>query len=141
MFKLIVTLIQLLVNESKLLRMVLLRLGISFLLLGAAWAFMVIGLAFIVWALYLYLTNYLNPPIAALASGFLLLLVTGVLVWIAIRLTRFRISAPGKLSWVRHHPKEVTLVVLLAGFIAGATPKAREALTEGLVWLLKRGKS
>src|SRR3972149_3801307 len=101
MFKLIVTLIQLLVNESKLLRMVLLRLGISFFLL----------------------------------------LVTGVLVWIAIRLTRFRISAPGKLSWVRHHPKEVTLVVLLAGFIAGAAPKAREALTEGLVWLLKRGKS
>ncbi|HLE25038.1 MAG TPA: hypothetical protein VI935_05245, partial [Thermodesulfobacteriota bacterium] len=74
MFKLIVTLIQLLVNESKLLRMVLLRLGLSFLLLGAAWAFMVIGLGFIVWALYLYLTNYLNPPIAALASGFLLLL-------------------------------------------------------------------
>src|SRR3970282_2627388 len=137
MFKLVVTLFQLLVNESKLLRMVLLRLGISFLLVGAAWAFMVIGLGFIIWALYLYLTNYLNPPIAALASGFLLLLVTGVLVRIAIRLARFRITAPGKLSWVRHHPKEATLVVLLAGFIPGAAPKAREALTEGLVWLLK----
>src|SRR3989304_1640129 len=115
MFKLLVTLIQLLVNESKLLRMVLLRLGISFLLLGAAWAFMVIGLGFIVWALYLYLTNYLNPPIAALASGFLLLLVTGILVWIAISGKRLRIFAPGNLTCVRQTPAAVTLVVLLAG--------------------------
>ena len=141
MIKLIIALLQLLANESKVLRTVILRLGISLMLLGVAWAFVLIGFGFIVWALYLYLTNYLNPPIAALASGFLILFIAGVVVLIARSFTRFRISVPRKLSWVRHHPKEVTLIVLVAGFIAGATPKAREALTEGLVWLLKRGRS
>lgn len=118
-----------------------LRLGISLLLLGMAWGFILIGLGFIIWALYLYLTNYLDPPISALASGFLILLIAGFQVWIARRLIRFRISSITNLSWVRLHPKEVTLVVLLVGFIAGSSPKTREALTDGLAWLLKRGQT
>jgi len=138
MIKLIIPLLQLLLKESKTIRMVVLRLGISLLLLGMAWAFMLVGLGFIIWALYLYLTNYLNPPIAALASGFLILLIAGVQLLIVRRLTRFRIPSLASLSWVRRHPKEVTLVVLLAGFIAGASSKTREAFTEGLLWLLKR---
>ncbi len=141
MIKLVIALLQLFVNESKVLHTVKLRLGISLMLLGVSWSFVLIGLGFVVWAFYLYLTNYLNPPLAALASGFLLLFIAIVVVLIVRRLIRFRISVPGKLSWVGHHPKEATLLVLLAGFIAGSTPKAREALTEGLIWFLKRGKS
>ena len=141
MTRLIIALLQLLVSESKTARKIMLRIGISFFLLSMALAFMVIGLGFIIWALYLYLTNYLDPPISALATGLLIVLLAGVMVFIARRLTRFRISLEGKLSWIRLHPKGVTLVVLLAGFIAGAAPKAREALTEGLLWLLKRGQA
>src|SRR5574341_1625024 len=125
MIKLIIPLLQLLLKESKTIRMVFLRLGISLLLLGMAWGFILIGIGFITWALYLYLTNYLNPPIAALASGFIILLIAVVQVLIAKRLSRLRISSPANLSWVRLHPKQVILVTLLAGFIAGASSKTR----------------
>ena len=141
MIKLIIPLLQLLVSESKTVRKIMLRIGISFFLLSIALAFMVIGLGFIIWALYLYLTNYLDPPISALASGLLILLLAGVMVFIARRLTRFRISSMANLSWVRLHPKQVTLVVLLAGFIAGSSSKTRDAFTDGLAWLLKRGQT
>jgi hypothetical protein len=99
---------------------------------------MLCGIGIITSALYLYLTNYLNPPIAALASGLAVLILAGVLVLIAKRFLSLRVSGAKEIPWIKGSPIEIVLFVLLAGFIAGASPKSREALTEGLAWLLRR---
>jgi hypothetical protein len=41
-------------------------------------------------------------------------------------------------SWVWSYPKEGVLAAFILGFIVGMSPTAREALTSGMVALLKR---
>jgi hypothetical protein len=49
--------------------------------LAVGGALLLIGLGFIVWALYLYLGTVLDPPASALASGLIILALAGSLVW------------------------------------------------------------
>lgn len=136
--KLLFSLLGLIEAETKMFRSALIRIGLSLLFLVLAWTLMLCGIGIITSALYLFLTNYLNPPIAALASGLVVFIVAAVFVWIAKRFVSLRIAGTKEISWIKRSPIEVILFVLFAGFIAGASPKSREALTEGLVWLLRR---
>jgi hypothetical protein len=44
------------------------------------------------------------------------------------------------LSWVRTYPKEGMLAAFILGVLVGASSSARQALTSGLVALLKRSR-
>ncbi len=136
--RLLFSLLGLIEAETKVFRMAAIRIGISILFLVLAWTLMLCGIGIITSALYLYLTIYLSPPIAALTSGLAVLILAGVLVLIAKRFLSLRVSGAKEMPWIRGSPLEVVLFVLLAGFIAGASTKSREALTEGLAWLLRR---
>lgn len=137
--RLLFSLLGLMEAETKMFRMAVIRIGLGILLLVLAWTLMLCGMGIITSALYLHLTSYLNPPMAALVSGLAVLILAVIFVLIAKRLVSLRISGAKEIHWTRGSPIEVVLFVLLAGFIAGASPKSREALTEGFLWLLKRG--
>ncbi len=86
--ELIIALLELLEAEARALRSGSFRLGLSLALLGTAGTLMVVGVALILRALYLYLAIVLSPPTATLITGVITLLVSGGLVWSARRLSR-----------------------------------------------------
>jgi len=86
--ELIIALLELLEAEARALRSGSFRLGLSLALLGTAGTLMVVGVALILRALYLYLAIFLSPPTATLITGVVTLLVSGGLVWSARRLSR-----------------------------------------------------
>ena len=86
--ELIIALLELLEAEVRALRSGSFRLGLSLALLGTAGTLMLVGVALILRALYLYLALFLSPPTATLITGVVTLLVSGGLVWSARRLSR-----------------------------------------------------
>ena len=86
--ELIIALLELLEAEARALRSGSFRLGLSLALLATAGTLMVVGVALILRALYLYLAIVLSPPTATLITGVVTLLVSGGLVWSARRLSR-----------------------------------------------------
>ena len=86
--ELIIALLELLEAEARALRSGSFRLGLSLALLGTAGTLMLVGVALILRALYLYLAIFLSPPTATLITGMVTLLVSGGLVWSARRLSR-----------------------------------------------------
>jgi hypothetical protein len=86
--ELLIAFLELLEAEARALRSGAFRLGLSLALLGTAGTLALAGVALIMWALYLYLAIILSPPTATLITGMVTLLVAGVLVWSARRLSR-----------------------------------------------------
>ncbi|HEX9872278.1 MAG TPA: hypothetical protein VGC99_27515 [Candidatus Tectomicrobia bacterium] len=86
--ELLIAFLELLEAEARALRSGAFRLGLSLALLGTAGTLVLAGVALIMWALYLYLAIILSPPPATLITGMVTLLVAGVLVWSARRLSR-----------------------------------------------------
>jgi len=86
--ELLIAFLELLEAEARGLRSGTFRLGLSLALLGTAGTLAVAGVSLIMWALYLYLVIILSPPTATLITGMVTLLVAGVLVWSARRLSR-----------------------------------------------------
>jgi len=86
--ELLIAFLELLEAEARALRSGTFRLGLSLALLGAAGTLAVAGVSLIMWALYRYLAIILSPPTATLVTGMVTLLVAGVLVWSARRLSR-----------------------------------------------------
>lgn len=143
--ELVIVLLKLLEGNSRAFRLGLVSLVLSLMLLGVAWALMLGGLGFIMWAFYLYLNSFLSPPFAALICGLVILLVAGVLI-LTTRLLRARPrnqkgAKAHFFSWSQHYPKETALGALAAGFLVGVSPKVRKALAEGIMWFLKQDAS
>jgi hypothetical protein len=86
--ELIIALLELLEAEARALRSGSFRLGVSLALLGTAGTFMLVGVALILRAIYLYLVIFLSPPTATLITGLATLLVAGGLAWSARQLSR-----------------------------------------------------
>jgi len=86
--ELLIAFLELLEAEARALRSGAFRLGLSLALLGTAGTLALASVALIMWALYLYLAIILSPPTATLITGMVTLLVAGVLVWSARRLSR-----------------------------------------------------
>jgi hypothetical protein len=61
---------------------------VSLVVAATAGVLFLAGLGLIIWALYLYLAPFLNPPTTALASGLISLSIAGGLLWGIARLNR-----------------------------------------------------
>ena len=131
------------------LRAVLIRLIIFAAVLFVSCILIVIGLGFLVWSSFLYLSTVLNPYVAALISGLIAILLAGALVLLVSIFNesaggKKRRKAPGYTSQfedasqiIEKHPLESGLMALAAGFIAGSSPDAQRALSELFITLSK----
>jgi len=107
----------------------------------------IIGLGFLVWSSFLYLTTVFNPYVAALMSGLIAILLAGVVFLIVSALTKgssekktaeTEDSGPNFVDTskvINEYPLESGLMAMAAGFIAGSSPDSKKALTELFVTL------
>jgi len=109
----------------------------------------IIGLGFLVWSSFLYLSTVLNPYVAALISGLIAIVLAGVVFVIVSALTKgssekktaeTKNSGPKFVDTskvVEEYPLESGLMAMAAGFIAGSSPESKKVLTELFVTLSK----
>jgi membrane protein implicated in regulation of membrane protease activity len=109
----------------------------------------IIGLGFLVWSSFLYLSTSLNPYVAALISGLIAILFAGVLFVIVSAFTKASGDKKSKENQdkapkfvdtskvVEEYPLESGLMAMAAGFIAGSSPESKKVLTELFVTLSK----
>jgi hypothetical protein len=109
----------------------------------------IIGLGFLVWSSFLYLSTVLNPYVAALISGLIAILFAGVLFLIVGAITKRSGDKKSKENQdkapkfvdtskvVEEYPLESGLMAMAAGFIAGSSPESKKVLTELFVTLSK----
>lgn len=107
----------------------------------------IIGLGFLVWSSFLYLSTVLNPYVASLISGLIAILLAGVVFVIVSALTKgssekkaaeTEDSGPKFVDTskvINEYPLESGLMAMAAGFIAGSSPDSKKALTELFVSL------
>ncbi len=107
----------------------------------------IMGIAFLVWSSYLYLSTILNPYLAALISGLIAILFAGAVVLVVSMLNKrgstkkteeksdsaSMFAADREL--IEQYPLESGLMAMAAGFIAGSSPESRKMLTELFVTL------
>ncbi len=127
---------------SEYLRTVLIRLLIFVAVLSVSCILIIIGLGFLVWSSFLYLSTVLNPYVAALISGLIAILLAGALVLIVSSLTKSSGSKKKKKASagatqfekaneiINEYPLQSGLMAVAAGFIAGSSPDSRKLLTE-----------
>ena len=115
------------------------RLALAFGLLIVAIGLGIAGFVGLVDALYLTLLLYVEPAIAKLVIGLVLLLLAAILLLIARLLTRplpqpQRVAADHgadeALAWVKRHPGQSAVLAAVLGFCMGALPEARKALSD-----------
>ena len=109
----------------------------------------IIGLGFLVWSSFLYLSTVLNPYVAALISGLIAILFAGVLFLIVGAIIKGSGDKKSKENQdkapkfvdtskvVEEYPLESGLMAMAAGFIAGSSPESKKVLTELFVTLSK----
>lgn len=128
-------------------RALLTRLVIFAAVLFVCSILIVIGMGFLVWSSFLYLSTVLNPYVAALLSGLIAIVLAGVLFVIVNAATKgpgqkkskgsqeeeSRFADPSDI--IEKHPIESGLMALAAGFVAGSSPDSRKVLTELFVTL------
>ncbi len=107
----------------------------------------VIGICFLVWSSFLYMSTVLNPYFAALISGLIAILLAGGLVLIVSTFGKSSGSKKtdqgtiGKAGFIdsteviEQYPLESGLLAMAAGFIVGSSPESRKVLTELFVTL------
>ncbi len=107
----------------------------------------VIGICFLVWSSFLYLSTVINPYMAALISGLIAILIAGGLVLIVTSLGKGGGSKKTKqeplgksifrddTEFIEQYPLESGLLAMAAGFIAGSSPESRKVLAELFVTL------
>jgi hypothetical protein len=127
------------------------KLVTSVAILTLACIFAFIGLLFIVWAIYLSFNSILSPPLAALASGGITILFSLLLYFIIRLLTnsKGRKSAgddsfqnisfkdfSNDITSHKDNPFLTVVLTLMAGYLIGSSPSARNALAEVIVRIL-----
>lgn len=85
---LIISVLELLEAEGRALRASVMRVGVGLGLIATSVMLALAGAGFCLWSAYLYLDAMLGPPRGALATGALTLLVSGGVLWAALRLNR-----------------------------------------------------
>ncbi len=124
------------------------RLVVFLILFLVALVIAVMGLGFLLWSSYLYLSTIMSPFFAALATGGGAILLGVIIVLAAALITgnskkskkdgvykEFLSSEDlGSASdFINEHPLESGLTAAVLGFIAGSSPDARRTITELLV--------
>lgn len=107
----------------------------------------IIGLGFLVWSSFLYLSTEFNPYVAALISGLIAILLAGLVFVVVSSLTKSSgekkdPETEGQASnfidtseVIEQYPLESGLMAMAAGFIAGSSPESKKVLTELFVSL------
>lgn len=128
-------------------RVVLTRLIVFAAVFFVSTILIIIGIGFLVWSSFLYLSTVLNPYMASLISGLIAIVFAGVLVLIVSKVTKgssnkeSKDSKEGKAKFVdsneviEQYPLESGLMAMAAGFVAGSSPESRKVLTELFVSL------
>jgi glycerol-3-phosphate acyltransferase PlsY len=127
------------------------KLVTSVAILTLACIFVFIGLLFIVWAIYLSFNSILSPPLAALVSGSITIIFS-ILILLIIRLfnrrKEKRVTEDNNIENIslKDFPKNITLVkenpllsivlTIMAGYLIGSSPSARNAAAEVIVKVL-----
>ena len=127
------------------------KLVANLTVLALACIFVFIGLSFIVWAIYLSFNSILSPPLAALVSGGITI-VFSILIFLIIRLLNRqkekRSIVDRKIenislkdfaknnTLVEDNPLLAMALTVIAGYLIGSSPSARNALAEVIVKLL-----
>ena len=88
MSELVIAIFDLLEAEGRALQRGAIRTGFGLALLTIAGLLALIGFGFLIWALYGWLAGRFTQPEAASLTGGAALVVTGILLWLAIRLGR-----------------------------------------------------
>jgi len=126
------------------LRTILTRLIIFIAALFLSTILVIIGLGFLVWSSFLYLSTVFNPYVAALISGLVAIALSGLVFVIVSALTGDKKSKLNQdkspkfvdtSKVVEEYPLESGLMAMAAGFIAGSSPESRKVLTELFVTL------
>ncbi|MGB7293475.1 MAG: hypothetical protein WBD99_14985 [Thermodesulfobacteriota bacterium] len=127
------------------------KLQTNLAVLTLAFIFVVIGLLFIVWAIYLSFNSILSPPLAALVSGGIAIIFSILIVLIVRLLNRRKekrvmedvnienISLKDfakNITLVKDNPLLSIALTVIAGYLIGSSPSARNALAEVIVKLL-----
>ena len=86
--ELAIALAELLEAEGRALERGIARVTISLGMIFAAAVLALAGLGLCLWGLHLYLATWMQPPLAAFASGVATLVVSGGLLWTASRVGR-----------------------------------------------------
>lgn len=128
-------------------REVLTRLIIFAAVFFIAIILIVLGIGFLVWSSYLYLSTVVDPYLASLISGGIAIVLAGALVLIVSMLnkgvgskkTKHKQDGISKFvdgtEVIEQYPIESGLMAMAAGFIAGSSPESRKVLTELFVTL------
>lgn len=125
--------------------------GTKLAVLTLACIFVFVGLLFIVWAIYLSFNSILSPPLAALVSGGITIIFS-ILILLTMRLLNRRrekrVMEYGKIenvsledfakniTLVRDNPLFSIVLTVMAGYLIGSSPSARNALAEVIVKVL-----
>ena len=127
------------------------KLVTNLAVLTLACIFVFIGLSFIVWAIYLSFNSILSPPHAALVSGGITIVFSILIVLIVRLLNRQkekRSIVDGNIenislkdlaknnTLVGDNPLLAVALTVIAGYLIGSSPSARDALAEVMVKLL-----
>lgn len=127
------------------------RVGTSLAVLTLACIFVLVGLLFIVWAIYLSFNSVLSPPLAALVSGGITIIFSVSLLLIIrllnsrkekrvmedVKIENISIEDFAKnMTIVRDNPLFSIVLMVIAGYLIGSSPSARNALAEAIVKLL-----
>jgi hypothetical protein len=127
------------------------KLQTNLAVLTLACLFVFTGLLFIVWAMYLSFNSILSPPLSALVSGSITIIFSILIVLIVRLLNRRkekRLIDNGNIENIglKDFARNITLVkdnpllsmalTVIAGYLIGSSPSARNALAEIIVKLL-----
>lgn len=127
------------------------KLQINLTVLTLVLIFVIIGLLFIVWAIYLAFNTILSPPLAALVSGGIAIIFSFLILLILRLLNRRKekilvadanadnISLDDivkNIALVKDNPLLSLVLMAMAGYLIGRSPSARDAFAEVIVKLL-----
>lgn len=126
------------------------RIGTALAVALAAVVLALVGGGFLFAALFLWLASVMEPALAALATGLVVLAAAGVVALIGRMLVRVRRAVPAAplsgatptdvaavagselgvavAAWLRAHLPQLALAAAGAGFVVGVSPRLRAAL-------------
>lgn len=127
------------------------NLGILISIIFLAFSLIIIGITFLIWALYLFLKSFVSLPIAALLSGVITILFSITIILLAkIIFTPTRskkiikeidsdVEYESEIDLlVEKHPMITVLTALISGFLMGNFPSERKEFLRAIITVLSK---
>jgi len=127
------------------------NLGILISIIFPAFSLILIGLAFLIWALYLFLKSFVSLSMAALLSGVITIIFSITIILLAkIIFTPTRskkiikeidsdVEYESEINLlVAKHPMITVLTALISGFLMGNFPSERKEFLKAIIMVLSK---